>query len=132
MATTTVQTVDLAQLIADTLTTNIDGLRVHWYVADIVRPPAVVVGQPSVDYLDTLSGFCSATWTFPLTLVVARTNDREAQVALSSYLQQVTSALAAAEAPGVHTVEPVRADRTTATVSGQELPGYAITVRVRA
>lgn len=131
MATTTVQTVDLAQLIASTLE-DIDGLRVHWYVADIVRAPAVVVGQPSVDYLDQLGGFCSATWSFPLTLVVARTNDREAQVSLSTYLQQVTSTLSAAEAPGVHLIEAVRATPTAVTVSGQDLPGYAITVRVRA
>ena len=30
----------------------------HWYVSDAVRPPAVVIGQPTVDYPDTQSGFC--------------------------------------------------------------------------
>lgn len=131
MATTTAQTTDLAQVIADALA-DVDGLRTYAYIADTVRVPAVVIAQPSVDYLDTLSGFCSATWTFPLTLVVSRNNDREAQVALSRYLQLVTSALSAAQSPGVQTIEPVDARPITASVSGVEQPAYAINVRVRA
>lgn len=131
MATTETQTMDLAQAIVDVLN-EIDGLRAYAYVADTVRPPAVVVAQPSVDYLDNLSGFCSATWTFPLTLVVGRNNDRDAQVALSGFLQQVTSTLAAADVPGVAEIEPVSANPITVSVSGVEQPGYSIDVRVRA
>jgi hypothetical protein len=129
MAVTEKLSVDIAQALADVLK---DLVRVHWYVADIVRPPAVVIGQPSVDYLDTLGGFCDSTWTYPLTLVVSRNNDRDAQVALSRILQLVTSALASATVPGIALIEPVDARPITVTVSGQDLPGYAITVRVRA
>jgi hypothetical protein len=129
MATTTAQHTDISQALAESL----EGVvRVYWGPLDTVRPPAVVIAQPSVDYLDTLSGFCSATWTFPLTLVVSRNNDRDAQLALSRYLQEVTSTLARAQVPGVQSVEPVDARPITVTVSGQELPGYAINVRVRA
>jgi len=129
MATTEVLTHDISQAMADVL----DGLvRTYWYVSDTIRPPAVVIAQPSVDYLDTLSGFCSATWTFPLTLVVARNNDRDAQLSLSRNLQLVTNALASADLAGVRSCEPVDARPITVTVAGQELPGYAITVRVRA
>jgi len=129
MATTEVLTHDISQAMADVL----DGLvRTYWYVSDTIRPPAVVIAQPSVDYLDTLSGFCSATWTFPLTLVVARNNDRDAQLSLSRNLQLVTNALDSADLAGVRSCEPVDARPITVTVAGQELPGYAITVRVRA
>jgi hypothetical protein len=129
MVTTTVQTHDLAQAIADVL----DGVvRCYWYVSDLVRPPAVVIALPSVDYEDTLSGFCSATWVFPLTLVVSRNGDRETQVALSRTLQEITTALGSAVVPGVYTLEPISARPATVTVSGQELPGYNIQVRIRA
>lgn len=131
MATTTVQTTDLAQLIADRLST-IDGLRVHWYVSDAVRPPSVVIGQPSVDYSDTAAGFCSAVWSFPLTLVVSRNSDREAQLALSRFLQAIVTTLADTEADGVSDVAPIAARPITVTVSGAELPGYAIDVNVYA
>jgi len=107
-------------------------IRTYWYVSDAIRPPAVVIAQPSIDYLDAAAGFCSATWTFPLTLVVSRTNDRDAQLSLSRNLQLVTNALATAHLAGVQSCEPVDARPLTVTVAGQELPGYAITVRVRA
>lgn len=131
MATTTAQTTDLAQFIAETLEA-IEGLRVYWFVSDAVRPPAVVIAQPSVDYADVAAGFCAATWSFPLTLVVGRNNDREAQLALSRFLQAITSALSAAEADGVTDVSPVAARPITLNVSGTEMPGYAIDVNVYA
>jgi hypothetical protein len=123
----------LTHEISEEMSRALDGIvRCYWYVSDAVRPPAVVIGQPSIDYLDTLAGFCAATWTFPLTLVVARNNDREAQLALSRNLQAVTSALDNAALAGVRSCEPVDARPLTVSISGQELPGYAITVRVRA
>jgi hypothetical protein len=131
MATTTVETVDISQALA-TVLEDLDGLRVYWYVSDAVRPPAVVIMQPSVDYLDAQSHFCAATWTFPVVLCVTRANEREAQIALSKHLQLVTSALGSAQIPGVLSVDPVDARPTTVTVSGVDLPGYAINVRVRA
>lgn len=135
MATTTVQTLDLAQVIADALA-DVEGLRTYAYVADTVRPPsngaALVIMQPSVDYLDVTAGFCAATWSFPLTLVVTRANERDSQLALSTYLQLITSALTDANAPGVFSIEPVDASPITAQLSGADMPGYSINVRVRA
>jgi hypothetical protein len=131
MATTTVQTVDISQALASILE-DIDGLRVYWYISDAVRPPAVVIAQPAIDYLDTQSGFCSATWSYPMTLVVSRSNDRDAQIALSRYVQLVTSALAEADPPDIAAIEPASARPINVNVSGQELPGYDITVQVRA
>lgn len=130
MAVTTVSTIDISQALADVISAL--DIRVHWYVSDAVRPPAVVIAQPTIDYTDTLSGFCSATWSFPLTLVVSRNNDRDAQVALASMLQQVTTALTNADVPGLNSIEPVSARPITVTVSGTDLPGYALDVNVRA
>jgi hypothetical protein len=129
MATTETQTIDIAQGLADALDVVI---RSYWFVSDAVRPPALVIGQPSIDYQDAGSGFCSATWIFPMTLVVSRSSDREAQVALSRILQLVSSTLAAAEIEGVFSVEPLDARPVPVTVSGQEMPGYLLNVRVRA
>jgi hypothetical protein len=123
----------LTHEISEEMSRALDGIvRCYWYVSDAVRPPAVVIGQPAIDYLDTDSGFCAATWTFPLTLVVARNNDREAQLSLSRNLQAITSALDAADLAGTRSCEPVDARPLTVSISGQDLPGYAITVRVRA
>jgi hypothetical protein len=130
MAVTAVTTVDVAKVLA-TLLADVDGLRVHWYMADTVRPPAVVIGQPEIDYADTDSGFCAATWLFPLTVVVARGNDRDAQRATATYLAGIVAALAV-DVVGVHSIEPQTARPIPVTVSGQELPGYSLTVRVRA
>lgn len=135
MPVTTTQTLDLAQVLGDLLA-PVEDLRVYFYVADTVRPAsnggAAVIMQPSVDYRDPAAAFCAATWTFPLLLLVPRNNDRDAQRTLSRLLQQVTSTLGDAAVPGVFSIDPVDANPTTATVSGQDLPGYAITVRVRA
>jgi hypothetical protein len=131
MATTTATTTDLAQVLADVLE-SVDGLRVYPYVADQARVPFAVVALPAVDYLDPEAAFCAATWTFPVVLVVSRSNDREAQAALSRFLQIVTSTLGSTPVPGVLSIDPVDARPTTVTVSGQELPGYSINVRVRA
>jgi hypothetical protein len=131
MATTTATTVDLAQVLVDILD-EVDGLRAFAYAADTARPPAAVVQLPSVDYLDAASYFCAGTWTFPVVLVVSRNNDRDAQASLSKYLQLVTSALGSASVPDVLSIDPVDARPTTVTLSGNDLPAYAINVRVRA
>lgn len=131
MAVTDVASIDISQELAEILT-GVEDLRPYWYVSDAVRPPAIVIGLPSVDYTDTLSGFCKSTWSYPLTLVVGRNNDREAQLALSHYLQLVTTALAHATVPSIQLIEPVDARPITVTVSGADLPGYSLNVRVRA
>jgi len=131
MAITTTPSIDISQELAEVLN-GVDSLRCYWYISDAVRPPAIVIGQPSVDFTDTMSGFCKATWTYPLTLVVGRNSDREAQMALSHHLQLVTSTLASATVPSIQLIEPTDARPITVTVSGQDLPGYSINVRVRA
>jgi hypothetical protein len=130
MAVTTAQTVDVAQVLGSLLET-VDGLRPYWYVSDTVRPPAAVIGQPDIDFADAQSGFCAATWTFPVTLITSRANDREAQMAMSRLLLDVVAAVAV-DAPGVFDIQPIDARPIPITVAGQELPGYTITIRIRA
>lgn len=133
MATTTAAFTNISEALAEVLADGLAGaLRVYPYVSDAVRPPAVVLAQPTVDYLDTLGGFCAATWTYPLTIVVPRNQDREAQAALSTFLQLVTTILAAGTAPGIQDIAPVDARPGTATVAGADLPAYFLNVRVRA
>lgn len=131
MATTTVQTVDLAGVLEGILN-SVDGLRVYWYVADTVRPPAVVIAQPVIDYADPDAGFCSASWSFPCTIVVSRSADREAQRAMSQFLLDIVTALRTAEVDGVLSIDPIDARPIPVTVSGQELPGYLLNIRIRA
>jgi hypothetical protein len=130
MATPLLETVVVAEEIANLLD-DIDGLRVFWYVSDLVRPPAAVVGQPDIDYADPTSSFCAAVWSFPITVVVARGNDRDAQTQMSRLLHEMVQALAT-EVPGVFSIEPVSARPITVSIGQQELPGYVMEVRVRA
>lgn len=131
MAVSSTQQVDLAQVLAQLLE-DVPDLRTYWFVSDAVRPPACVIGQPSVDFTDGGSGFCSAAWTFPLTVVVSRANDRDAQVALSQLLLDITTTLAAADVEDVFSIEPLDARPIPVTVGAQELPGYLLNIRVRA
>lgn len=130
MAVTTAQTVDVAQVLGSLLET-VDGLRPYWYVSDTVRPPAAVIGQPDIDFADAQSGFCAATWTFPVTLITSRANDREAQTDMSRLLMLIVAALAE-PVPGVFSVEPQDARPSAVTVAGQELPAYQMNIRIRA
>src|SRR5262245_25159148 len=126
MALTSSQTVDLSQVLASVLA-EVDGLRTYWYVADTVRPNACVIGQPDIDYGDQLSGMCSATWTFPLTLITTRSDDRQAQLTMSRLLADVTAAIGAADVAGVLEMTPVDArPQPGVTVQGQELPAYLL------
>lgn len=130
MAITTQQTVDVAQVLQGLLE-DIDGLRTYFYVSDTVRPPAVVIAQPFIDYADPDAGFCAATWNFPCTVVVSRSNDREAQRLMSQWLLDITTALKA-DVDGVFSIQPIDARPIPVTVSGQELPGYLLNIRIRA
>jgi hypothetical protein len=133
MAVTSVQAVDVAAVLSAALA-DVDGLRVYAYVADTTRVPAAVIGQPSVDWQDPVPGFCRASWEFPVLLVVARNNDREAQAELSRLVRDVGNALADHDTTGtgVWAIEPLDARPTVATISGQELPGYNLRILVRA
>jgi hypothetical protein len=130
MAVTRIGTVDVAHALAELIET-VDGVRVYWYVADTVRPPAAVISQPDLDFTDPASTFCAATWTFPVTLVTSRANDRDAQSTMSRLLLDVVSAVSA-DVPGIFAIEPVDARPVPVTVSGQDLPGYLLTIRIKA
>lgn len=130
MPTPSLETVVVAEEIA-TLLGGVAGLRVHWYVSDTTRPPAVVIGQPDIDYADPSASFCDAVWLFPLTIVVARNSDREAQTLMSRLLLEIVQALNT-DVPGLFSVQPLIARPITVTIGSQELPGYSLDVRVRA
>lgn len=131
MATTTKQTVGVSQALADLLA-DVDGLRTYWYVSDTVRAPACVIGQPVLDFTDSTGGFCAAVWDYPLTVVVARASDRDAQTTMSRLLLEIVAALDV-EVDGVFSIEAVDARPAPGVVvSGQELPAYLLNIRVRA
>jgi hypothetical protein len=127
----TVTTTDVAGTLAAILDT-IEDLRVYAYVADTFRPPGALIMQPEIDYADPTATFCRATWQFPVGVVVSRNQDRKAQADLAEMVNQVAAALFDAEVEDVFSIEPLNAIPQTVTVAGQDLPGYLITVRVRA
>ena len=130
MSTSTRQTTDIAGAL-QTMIETVPGLRVYPFIADTVRPPAAVIGQPSIDFTDQSGGFCRAVWTFQVTLVTTRANERAAQAEMSQLILDVVTALEG-DAP-VLSVEPLEARPLTGvTVNGQELPAYALTIRIRA
>jgi hypothetical protein len=132
MSATTAQTTDVATVLHDLIKT-VPGIRAYAYVADTVRPPAVVIGQPSIDFTDESAGFCRATWTFPLTLITTRSNERAAQAEMSTLLLDVVTALGGDVPDFVLSVEPLAARPLPGVaVNGQELPAYELSVRIRA
>jgi hypothetical protein len=131
MAVSTQEIVDVAQAL-EGLLEGIDGLRVVWFVSDASRPPFANIGLPDIDYADQNSGFCAARWEFPVTLVVTRSNDRQSQRDLSRLLAEIVTTLNDADIEGVFSITPLDARPTTATVGGQDLPGYTLRVAVRA
>jgi hypothetical protein len=132
MATTTAQTTDVAGILHG-LIESVEDLRVYPYVADTVRPPAAVIGQPSIDFTDQSAGFCRATWDFPVTLITTRANERVAQAEMSKLLLDVVTALGGDTPEGVLSVEPLDARPVPGVaVNGQELPAYQLNIRIRA
>lgn len=133
MAVTTATTVDVAQVLSAALA-DVDGVRVDWYVSDKSRPPVAVIGLPSIDWQDPESGFCWATWEFPVTIVTARNSDRDAQTELSRLVRDIANALNDYDTAGtgVAFIATLDARPTAATISGQELPAYQMRVQVRA
>lgn len=131
MAVTAVRLGDLSKSLA-TMLEAIEGLRVYSFVPDNFRPPGVIVALPAIDFRDNQSGFCRATWTFPLSLIVPRNSEREAQDALSRLLSDIVVALDADPPDGIFSVEPMDALTTSISVNGQDLPAYNLRVAVRA
>lgn len=126
-----VTTTDVAETLAEVLA-GVDDLRVYAYVADNFRPPGAVIMQPEIDYADQTATFCRATWSFPVGVVVSRNQDRASQSALAAMVAEIATALYDADVPSLFSIEPLNAIPQTVTVAGQDLPGYLITVRVRA
>jgi hypothetical protein len=130
VAVTTTTTVDvsaeLAKLLEDV------GVRVYAHVADVTRPPAVIVSQPTIDFETRQGGFCAATWLYTLAIVVPRTDDRQAQAELGRLVTAVANALDDPSVPGIRSIEPLIARPTTTSVAGADLPAYSLQVRVRA
>jgi hypothetical protein len=126
--TTIVETADLLLQALD----DVEGLRVYAYVADTFRPPGVVIGLPTIDYTDPLSGFCGATYEHALSVIVSRNSDREAQRELARWVAAIASALRDATIPGGKSIDLQEARPGSHTVNGQELPGYTLRVLVRA
>ena len=132
MATTTAQTTDVATVLHDLIQT-VPNLRVYPYVADNVRVPAAVIGQPVLTFNDQSSGFCKAIWDFPVTLITSRSNERVAQGEMSKLLLDVVTALDGDTPAGLLSVEPLSARPLPGVaVNGQELPAYQLDVRIRA
>lgn len=131
MAVTTAPAVDVARSL-EAILAGVEGCRSYWYVADKFRPPGVIVGQPDIDYVDASAGFCFARWEFPLTVIVSRNSDREAQEALSDLVNRIALALDAATPADLFSIEPLDARPVVASVAGQDLPAYTVRVAVRA
>jgi hypothetical protein len=132
MAGTTAQTTDVAGVLHG-LIESVEDLRVYPYVADNVRPPAAVIGQPTIDFADQSGGFCRAVWLFPVVIITTRSNDRAAQAEMSKFLLGVVGALDGDTAAGVTSIEPLSARPLAGVaVNGQELPAYELSVRIRA
>lgn len=133
MAITAAQTVDIAPVLAELLA-DIDGLRVEPYVSDTSRPPCAVIALPRIDWADPEAGFCWASWDFPITIITARNSARDAQADLSRLVRDVANALSHQQSAGdgIHDIQMLTGDPTTATIAGQELPAYLLRVRVLA
>jgi hypothetical protein len=131
MAGTAQQTTDVAKVLQNLIEAGVPGLRVYPYIADTVRPPAAVIGQPVIDFADQSGGFCRAVWLFQVTLLTTRANERVAQAEMSQLILDVVTALEG-DAP-VLSVEPLQARPLPGVaVNGQELPAYALSIRIRA
>jgi len=133
MAVTTRTTYDVATVLVAALA-PVQGLRVEWFISDKSRPPVCIIGQPTIDWMDPDSGFCWATWEFPLLIVTTRASDRDAQGDLSRFVCEVANALDTfpTAGTGVEWIAAMNARPDVATIGGQELPAYNLRVQVRA
>jgi len=130
VAVTTKAGADVAQALQAALS-GVEGLRVSWYVADTARPPIAIIAQPTIDYTDQSAGFCAASWDFPITIIVSRNGDREAQLALSRLVSEIAQALQEDATPGVF-IAPISARPLAVNLAGQDVPAYELRALVRA
>jgi hypothetical protein len=135
MAVTTATTVDVAQVLSAALA-DVDGLRVEPRPSDKARPPVAIIAQPSIDYRDPEAGFCRATYEFPIAIVTASNNDRDAQLELWRLADAAALAVDRYDTggTGVFSMTVLRSDPLPGgvTIAGQELPAYQLRVQVRA
>jgi hypothetical protein len=69
---------------------TIDGLRVSETILSSPTPPMAMVGSPTVTYDEAFGG--SATYSFPVVLIVSRADDKRGQERLDTYLEPSGSA----------------------------------------
>ena len=133
MTTSTATIADVSGAVA-TILGAIPDLMVDWYVSDRSRPPVAIVGQPEIRWDDPDAGFCWATFLYPVTLVVSRSQDLQGQTDLSRYLGEVVVAFQSADVDGVglFSIDPLDARPSVATIAGVDFPAYELTIRVRA
>ena len=110
------------------------GLRAYAWMPDTFNPPGLVVGQPDLAYEGVQRTFCTAAWSFPLFLAVARTSDRAAQDTLFGFVDQVVDAITSDPTLGgaARTTTVTTATPAVHTSPAGELPGYTITCDVMA
>jgi len=132
VAGTSVETKDLSALLYDIIDA-LPNVRAYAFIADNVRVPAAVIGQPTLDFTDQSGGFCRAVWQFPVTVITSRSSERNAQAEMSRLLLDIVTALGAADPAEVLSLEPLTARPLPGVaVNGQELPAYQLDVRIRA
>lgn len=133
MATTTAQTTDITTVLGDLLR-EVPDLRVYETPVDTARVPCVVITQPTLTFNDPESTYCAAVWDFTLGVVTSRSSDREAQKLMSRYLLDIVQALSVDTVSGtsIFSIQPIDASPVAISISGAEMPGYQLRVRVRA
>lgn len=122
---------DAAQALADLVSSRVPGLRAWAFMPDSFVPDGFVVGQPEMDYTRS-QGFCTTTMTLPCYVVVSRNRDQAAQEALLDYVEQVEEQIQKdPNLGGACDVAQVQDARPQAVaVSGQEFPGYVVSIQV--
>jgi hypothetical protein len=122
---------DIAEALAGALSV-IPDVRVYAWMPDTFNAPGIVVGQPAMDWEGDGRTFQNISWEFPVAVVVLRNTDREAQAALYRLVEAVADVLAEDHDLGglVQTSRLLNASPTTVTTNGQELPAYALAIRI--
>jgi hypothetical protein len=122
---------EIAEALAATLSA-IPDIRIYAYGPDNFLPPGIAVQQPTMTWETQNRTFGAIQWTFPLLMAVARNSEREAQNSLYRLVEAVSDVLAEDHdlRGTVQTARLTTASPATVTSSGQEYPGYSLTVEV--
>jgi hypothetical protein len=121
---------DIAMALAEHLSA-IPEVRVHAYMPDNFKPPGIVVHQPSINWATSNRTFCTREFTFPVSIVVARTHDRSAQAELDRILTAIEARMdESTDSELLGQMRLMSATPENFSVSGVDLPGYSVTVEV--